>query len=188
MNELKQNPSTKKFNPSKSFIAIICVLIGISGTLLAQNIAQNHQRNLWQKNFLGFHSDFFKDDFLFDDSDFFKEPPAIEEVFEKHRKAMKKAFEQSNKFDANQSKTLVSTKEDDKFFYYELSFLGLKKDEILVEIKDGELKFSGENKIDKKDVKSHQKFFYSFATPQTKAKKEPEIIKQDNKIIVKFLK
>jgi HSP20 family molecular chaperone IbpA len=193
MNKFNENPSKKKLNLSKTFIAIICVLIGISGTLLAQNISQKHHKNLWQKNLrqegiLRLHSDFFFDDFFLDDSDFFKEMSATKEVFEKHRKSMNKAFEQMDKSDANQSKTSVSTKEDDKFFYYELSFAGFKKDEVLAEVKDGELKFSGESKTDEKNTKSHQNFLYSFSTPQTKAKKEPEIIKQDNKIIVKFSK
>lgn len=182
MKKLNGKFSFKKFNPSNGFIAIICVLLGIGGTLLVQSVSQHHQRNLYHKNFLAWHHQFLDDDF------FDQHMASIEESFAKNRQAMQQAFERAEKSSDLANKSSVSTKEDDKFFYYELSFAGFKPEEVKTEAKDGELKFLGEKKVDEKGNKSQQRFSYFFSTPQTKNKKEPEIIKQDNKIIVKFAK
>ncbi len=197
----------KNFSPSKGFIATISVLLGISATILAQNIAKNRKDNLLQqrleRKWQGFYTilDFdhqkFDDALFFDETNFFKEmqlaQKSINEVFENHRKKINQAFKESeSKANKNSSATSVLKREDNQNYYYELSFTGFNKEDILVTIKSGFLTFSAKNEKENKskDQKSYAaaKFNYSFSLPEYDEKKEPEILRQEDKIVVKLAK
>ena len=111
----------------------------------------------------------------------------MDEVLSAHKKQMAEILEQATKSDSNGNKTSILSHQDNKNYIYELNFSGFKKEEIIVEIKDKNLVFSA--KKEKKDNNSQNlsSFYYSFSLPKDAAA-VPEIVKEDNKIIVKFSK
>lgn len=180
--------SWKEFSPSKPFIATSCVLLGIGVTLIAQNLTKNHQNYLVIRNHFPFPSSI-----AFADDDFFDQIEEMEKEMAQHRKNIRKVFEDAEKKSAASSTSKVYSSEDDKNYFYHLDFLGFKKEEIVVGIKDNSVSFSAESKKSGEDknnsVSSHStSFHYSFSVPQYDTKKEPEIIRKDNQIVVKLAK
>jgi HSP20 family molecular chaperone IbpA len=108
---------------------------------------------------------------------------------------MENIFAQAQK-NGELNQTSVSSREDENFYYYELNFSGFNKEEISVKIENNSLTFAAQNKKEisqvKKEDKNHKdsssSFYYSFSLTQFDNKKEPKIIRQDNKIIVKLSK
>ena len=206
MTEINQNPQNlkqkncslkklktcwQKFHPSKPFIAVSFVLLGVGATLIAQNFSKTRQQYLViQDNFPFFSR------VAFADNDFFAEMREMERKMNQdlanHQKYMREIFDKAQK-DSNQSNvSQVTSSEDADNYYYQLDFSGFKKEEIVVAIKDNVLSFSAENKKSEnsKDLSSTSSasFHYSFAVPQYNFKKELEIIRKDNQIIVKLMK
>ncbi len=181
----------KSFFSSKVFIAIIFTLIGVGATLLALDIGENKKH---PKNSLGdidkmieqhsqkMLSDLGNDAIL---ADMTGMGGKMDEVLLAHKKQMAKILEQATKSDSNGNKTSILSHQDNKNYIYELNFSGFKKEDIIVEIKDKNLGFSA--KKEKKDNNSQNLsgFYYSFSLPKDAAA-VPEIVKEDNKIIVKF--
>jgi HSP20 family molecular chaperone IbpA len=183
----------KSFFSSKVFIAIIFTLIGVGATLLALDIGENkkHPKNplgdidkMIEQHSQKMLSDLGNDAILADMTGMGEK---MDEVLLAHKKQMAKILEQATKSDSNGNKTSILSHQDNKNYIYELNFSGFKKEDIIVEIKDKNLGFSA--KKEKKDNNSQNLsgFYYSFSLPKDAAA-VPEIVKEDNKIIVKFSK
>lgn len=165
----KVKSSWQNFNPSKTFIASTCLLLGIALTLLVQN---SHRKS----------NDIFSEMVLMDKK--------MNEVFYNHRKHMNQMFEEVQKKSTNRSE--VVQRENDDSYFYELDFSGFKKEDIVVAVKGNLVTFSAENKRtaggERKNAYSTSSFYYSFLAPQYDVSKEPEITRLDGKIIVKLSK
>lgn len=178
----KIKSSFKSVFSSKIAIAIIFLIIGVYATLFTQSAAKD------------------KVDYFFDEpfggGSVFKEMEMMEKrmnkVFIGHRKAMEEAFKKAEKNSGQVTKAEISNHEDADIYFYELSFSGFKKEEIQVLIKDNILTFSAQQKLnnEKKNQEFHSSsdFYYSFLVPKYDVKKAPEIIREDNKILVKLFK
>lgn len=205
MTNINQNPETPKicltkkikscwqnFHPSKPFIATSCILLGIAATLITQNIfkpSYNHHHQM-VRNFFPYPS------FAFADDDFFADiremEAAIHQDFLNHQKRMREIFADVERHSGNNNVARVSSSEDADNYYYQIDFSGFTKEEIVVGVKDNILSFAAENKKSGNDknaeINSSSNFHYSFSIPQYNHKKEPEIIRKDNQIIVKLAK
>jgi HSP20 family protein len=189
---------------SKGFVAIIFFIVGAGGVLLAQNIMQSRADNLAEKQLTDLRDWYnqhqgaisIKDDPLFGDKGMFAEmdnmKKKINQAFQAHQKHMVDVMKEAQKNGANVSKTSVSNREDDQNYYYQLNFSGFKKEDVAVEIKDNVLTFSAKNEQENDDKKqkfsSASSFKYSFSVPEYNTKKEPEIVRENDKITVKFAK
>lgn len=180
---------------SRTFIVLVSILIGSGATLLAQNIASSKASDS-DNRFLQSNKSEFNQNLFPDHSAIFAEMEAMEkrmnEVFKANHEYMKAAFDKASKNNTNINQATISSKQDDNFYYYELNFSGFNKQDIMVGVKDNILTFSAQNKkesVDKKqEISASSNFHYSFMVPEYDQKKEPEIIREDNKIIVKLNK
>ena len=162
---LRVKNALKNFSPSKTFIALTCITLGIGATLLAQNVVKAQQP---------------RDPLL----NIFAEMAAMEknmnEVFASHQKQMDEIFAQAKK-SGPASKSQVSSRQDKDNYYYELSFSGFKKEDVAVQFKDRVLTLSA---VSGKEDQGATSFNYSFLAPQADVKKEPEVVRSDDKIVV----
>ena len=229
LNNLKAE--CKTINCSKIFIATLFLLIGIIGTILAQNLinqtsgqskkerVQNQQIKIlqaWSQEVSKWMNDFHRKEMerssrFFEDfySNPFRQPsdPFVE--MEKIHQKMRKNFANYDKLFGDNfyigkpdnynplfNQTSVSQREDEDFLYYQLNFSGFNKDEIITTVKDNHLSFSGKKEQkeqeDKNSAKSESNltsnFYYSFFVPKYVDTENPEIKKEEEKIIVKFPK
>ena len=189
--------SFKSLFLSKKFIALICILLGASAVLLMQNIASSKTNSSdnavlsGQKNIAEINGNLFPDNRAI-----FAEMDAMEkrmnDVFRAHHEYMKSVFDRAAKGNAEINQANVFLKEDNNFYYYELNFSGFKKQDVAVGIKDNILTFSAQSKKEQDNKKqksqSSSNFHYSLMVPEYNSKKDPEIIREDNKIIVKLSK
>lgn len=190
----KIKSSFKSCFASKSAIAIIFAIMGVFGTVLAQGSSQdnnNYYFDDFDKMVSDHHKRMFENNSFLNNNDILKEMELMNkkmsEVIEKQQKEIEKALKKADK-NGSAVRTSVSSKEDDDNYYYELNFSGLKKEEIAVEVKDNILNFSAQQ-IDEsknKNQKSYTSsdFYYSFSVPQYDSKKNPAIVRLDNKISV----
>ena len=177
----------QNFSPSKLFIATAFITIGIAATLITQNFFKSRQNYFLIRNHFPFEPDIaFLDDVFFNQIEAMQKQ--MEKTFADHRKHANEILDSSNL--TNKSK--VSSIEDDKNYFYQLDFSGFKKEDIVVSVNNNSVSFSAENKKFKSDKAQEQQvqgsFYYSFLVPQYDGKKEPEIIRKDNQVIVKLAK
>ena len=208
----KKSSSCKSRYSSRVFVLAILTLLSICGATLAHDIGKNKNGDDIFKVSEGFHRNLYqtteeqhKQAFaMFGDDDIFKEMTQMQKnmdtMFENHHKRIVKMIDEAKKNSlkngakntANAQRTSVISREDKDNYYYDLSFFGFKKEDISVAIKDNNLSFSLQKNQnnDTKDQKlqSSSSFYYSFSVPEHNNKIEPEIIKQDDKIVVKFVK
>ena len=187
----------KSFFLSKIFIAAISILIGAVAVLIVQNMARSKTNNI-EKVMLNQQRDIaeFNRNLFPDNSAIFAEMEAMEkrmnDIFKANHEHMKAVFDQANKGNVQMNRAAISTKEDNNFYYYELNFSGFNKQDIVVGIKDNILTFLAQSKKENKDKKqkseSSSNFHYSFLVPEYDLKKDPEIIREENKITVKLSK
>lgn len=183
----KAKPHCKKVISSKIFIAITFTLLGICGTVLAKG--KDNQQMVesfptWPDSYDKKFGTIFNDDIFVEMQEMQKR---MDKVFSDHQEYMAKAFAESKK--SNATKTSIAQKEDDDNYYYELNFAGFKKDDVVVSLKDDILTFSAAKKSDEKAKEQYaSNFYYSFSVPQRNEKIEPQITKEDNKVIVKLAK
>lgn len=178
----KIKSSFKSVFSSRIAIAIIFAIIGIYATLFTQSAA--HEK-----------ADYFFDE-IGGNNSVFKEMEEMEKrmnkVFIGHRKAIEEAFKKSEKSHIQNTNAQISSHEDEENYYYELNFSGFKKEEIKVLIKDNILTFSAQQKWnnEKKNQENYSSsdFYYSISVPKYDVKKEPEIIRAEDKIVVKLFK
>jgi HSP20 family molecular chaperone IbpA len=184
----------KSFFSSKIFIAVSFTLIGATTAVLAHNIKERKLSSTSKfEDFDKVISEHRKKMLEnFDNNSIFAEIEAIdkkmEEIFKAHHKHIRDSFEKDSKYSENSNKTAVFSHQDEKYYYYELSFSGFKKEDVSVEIKNNILTFSAKEKEENKEKKQYlaANFFYSFSLPQYDNKHQPEIIREDKKIIVKL--
>jgi len=188
----------KKIISSKIIFASIFLIIG---SLVTYSCQQHQDSKPYKKSH---HSHFFHD---FDDDlndDFFAEfdemHERMERAFKNHRKIMRQSFEENGKIiDTSKiSKIQASLQhfEDEKFHNFELQFSGIKPEEINVIFEKGYLVFSSKKAeivSTKDDIQSTQSsssadFYYASYLPEYDEKIAPEIIKNNEKILVKLLK
>ena len=193
---MTKNPNDKsckfreKLNSvSKIFIAAFFVLVGVIGTLLAQQVGRDPNKNFAKQNFENVQQDF--DDF-FDDDDFAQDMKEMEQnvnkIIHAHQRRMEKAFKNFHDHALQNGETEISAKEDNEAYFYELEFSHFKKDEINIEFKDKMLTFTASNKKSKDKNYASSSFYYSFLLPAADEKKAPEINREDDKITVKIPK
>ncbi len=202
---------------SKQFIALIFFLLGIGGAFLVQNfinkryydIYSNHSNyeqqiksiQAWQNEMDEWRDSFYtkidnRMDRVFDNfySSYFDPFYDMENL---HRK-MRDSFARFNNISSFivSNKVFVSMEEDKEYTYYKLNFSGFNKDQIDIKILDNVLSFSAntlevdkeKNKENPSEVKRGSNFYYSLPIAKNLDSKNPEISKEDNKIIVKFKK
>lgn len=196
---------------TKHLNALIFIAIGIFITLGFQTIKYRYEMAIVKKHLNNFYHDFDSDyvNFIDDQNDIEREVTRMQRrmdrIFSQHYN-----FFENNHF-KNQNQNLsginnssVKLHEDEKNFYYELSFNGFKKEEINVEIKDNILTFQAQSKIsDSNNEKNNNSqainnssFSYSFllsnfnssSTTSTDPASKADITKLDDKIIVKIPK
>ncbi len=185
----KAQKAWKEFSPSKTFIALSFLSIGVGATLITQNFFKpKYHDNFLSHHFPIYFSDAFANDDIFTEME--KMHQTMERNFAQHQERMAKIFSDLKKSDSNNTK--ITNSQDDQNYYYQLDFKGFKADEIQVSVKNNVISFVGEKKEDKNDknksANSSQNFRYSFSTPNYDLSKEPEIIKKDQQIIVKLAK
>ncbi len=190
----------KKIFGSKIFIAVIFTLVGVSGTVLAKTKDQKSSTELadaeFDWNIVQQHHQIFENDPFFQANGIFAEMAEMEKqmnkMFVNHQKNMQKLFHEAKDSGKINSQSSVIKNEDEKTHYYELNFSGFKKEDIAIKIENNSLTFSAKKEGEKtnKDYekKAQSSFYYSFSLPKYDNKKEPEIVREDNKIIVKLQK
>ncbi len=178
----------KNIFSSRIFIAIIFLTIGVAITNSCQKKSYHHSHN--------FYHSFFEDD-----EDFFTEFDEMhyrmQKAMHNHRKAMEREFMR----DLEENKSNLTTAslrqlEDEKFYNYELVFSGLKPQDINVLFENGYLIFSSnqaEIVNNQKPQENYQSsnsssFYYATNLPDYDNKIAPEIVKTNEKILVKFTK
>lgn len=193
------------FFQSKQAIAIIFLIIGIIITLTIQNytIHTNHlnrtindEQILWEKEVNRFINDLRKQEFYKPSiitNDLYYDPFDFFYNFEDIDKIIKHSSNQSS-LDSSSNTTSILQKEDKEFIYYQLNFDGYRKDDIYIKIENNQLEFSAKTSQSNEDKENSSKqflsssFLYSFRLPSNIDVNGQEIIKEDNKIIVKFKK
>lgn len=190
---------------TKYLNAVIFIAIGIVLTISFQTIKYRYEMAIVKKHLNNFYHDFDSDyvNFIDDQND-------IEREVNRMQRRMDRIFSQHHNFFENNhfknqnlnlsevNNSSVKLHEDDKSFYYELSFSGFKKEDINIEIKDNILTFQAQNKIssnnsnDQKNIseqiKSNSSFSYSFLLNNHNSTSPADITKLDDKIIVKIAK
>ncbi len=88
---------------------------------------------------------------------------------------------QAHNFSAN-----LTQKQDDNFHYYTLSFSGLNPQDIIVKTNNAELLFTANNNQQNENSSVNSSLYYSTSLPENYL--NPEIIKNNQEIVVKFKK
>lgn len=199
------------FKPSKTFIAITSLLIGIGSTVLAQNLSKKEPTKQYylsspsqdlnyqppkHKNpkHPPFTHNFFNDpdpfgNSIFDEID--KMQHHFDQIFESHRQHIHQNFK-NNLQNHQTHNSSISKQETKNSYIFELNFNGFNKDEITIEIKDKILNISANsNKKDKSKKHHHQSssnFYYSFFLNKLDQNQQPQIKRQKNNIIITLKK
>lgn len=186
------------FLRSPLFIAVAFTIIGFTAATFIYKTAQDRQKDLFiqdiyaAKDSDGIIETIRRNRNLFVtnlDHDFAALEREARAKFLHHQDLVKEAI--NNGSDSSGS-ARVSTREDDKNYFYELKFSGFDKDEIMVKTDNGMINFSANTKkeVNDKSRKSStsSSFSYSFVVPNYDKKVKPEIIKEDDRITVKFTK
>jgi len=185
----KYKKSLKNFQPSKTFIAISFMLIGIGGTVLAQNIVKEKRYYISSPKQDRYYDDPFEDVFFRD--------PFFEEIrhmrrefnreFRRHIHNWDHAFRR-NYYRPNNVDTKIVQQETKDEYIYELNYKGFKKEDIFVEIKDKNLIISAQK--DEKTAKfdSFSNFYYSFYVPDFDKKTKPDISRENSRITITLKK
>ncbi len=124
----------------------------------------------------------------------------MEEHFKRIREEQEKLFSDFN-FSQKDPLSLkesieIKTREDDKYKYVEIDSHDNNKDYLKVDIDNGLIRIYGEIKDEKKEDNDNHKMYSSFASSVSRTlsippgvnEKKAEILKEQNKIIVKFPK
>jgi HSP20 family molecular chaperone IbpA len=164
---------------SKVLCAIIFILLGSLITIFVQNYQQR------QRIFRSYYPDFY-------DRNFSEEmrlmEKRIDNILKNHNQYVMTSLSTNHTNNDRASKSEVAAKQDDNYYYYELNFSGFKQEDVRVDVKDNILTFKAENKKDSGNDYFSSNFYYSFSVPEYDVSKEPEIIRDDSKITVKFNK
>lgn len=194
---------TKTFNKiiySRIFIASLFLLIGSITTYSC-----NHKDN-YRKNYSYHH--FYEDDFDDFNNDFFREFEKLHHKMQKamnhNRKMMNQTFEENTQEITAQSNYSNSIKidaslhyvESNDFIEYQLNFSGINSEDINVIVENNYLIFNSKKSAiqslnnDKQTSQSNSvtNFYYATNLPTYDQKTAPEIIKTNDKILVRFKK
>jgi HSP20 family molecular chaperone IbpA len=184
----------KKIISSKIIFASIFLIIG---SLITYSCQQHQDQKPYKKRY---HSHFFhnfNDDFF---HDFDEMHEKMEQAFKNHRQIMRQTFDENEKvFDNSKTSKIQASLqhfEDKKSHNFELKFLGIKPEEINVLIEENYLVFSAKkadiistkNEDISTQSSSNADFYYATYLPKYDEKISPEIIKNNEKILVKLLK
>jgi len=187
----------KDFKPSKTFIGSVALLIGISGTLLAQNITNKtgikkyhptHPQEDIITNppqFPTHHNRLFNDNFF--DHSFFEEMNQIQREmdrsFRRQQARMEKIFYEKPRY-----KNFITKKETKDEYIYKLHFTGYKKEDIQIEVKNQTLNISANNSQKEQHQYSSSNFYYSFYLPKFDVTKQPQIARENGNITITLRK
>lgn len=155
---------------------LICALLGSLVTIFVQNYYHRQQEFVYYSNP------------NFNGRDVFEEMQVIERRLDNMMEANRQHMmnqDRSQMIHNNVFQSNIISKQDNDYYCYELSFSGFKKKDINIKVKDGILTLSSESK---EHDGSMSNFYYSFSLPEYDLKKEPQIIRNDGQIIVKFSK
>ena len=199
LKQIKNNikKQIKSFKPSKTFIAITSALVGISSTLLAQNIAQKSENKKYylsspkeDKKFHPphlphHHQHIFEDDFF--GHSIFEEmhqmQREMDRAFARQQARMEKIFHEIPK-----NKNSITQKETKDQYIYNLVFSGYKKEDIKIEIKDQTLEISANKSQKQEHQHKSSNFYYSFYLPKYDKSTKPIIEKTKDSITITLQK
>jgi len=183
---------------SKIFIAFLFTALGASGTVLAQTIIEHKKQardpfakidEALEENHKKILAEFGNDEIPKDLQEMQKR---MDETFRNNQQLIQEAIRSAENGDSKAAKINASSKEDEKNYYYEISFTDVKKEDVIVEIKNNNLTFRAQTKQEiqgKKGLSTKNlNFYYSFFIPQYDEKQEPEIAREEGKIVVKLKK
>ncbi|MCT4635414.1 MAG: Hsp20/alpha crystallin family protein [Rickettsiales bacterium] len=190
----KKNSSLSKlpaFLNSKASIGVICLLMGVGLTLLIQNYSnKNAKEAIYGNNKI--------EELLLNPFNFvpLQELDALNRRMEERFDYLDSYFDNFIKIEPTSYTRQASSSqnEDDDFIYYQINFDGYDKEDISIKIENSQLMFSAKTSQSNEDKENSSKqfmssnFLYSFRLPSNIYMENPEIIKEDNKIIVKFKK
>jgi HSP20 family molecular chaperone IbpA len=139
----------------------------------------------------------FENRWAFDDSGIFKEMEEIQKkmkiIFDNHQKQLQILQKELDKTSNKATKSKIAFSEVDDGYIYELTFSGFQKEEVVINVENNNLLIFANNQKNvglelenkKETVNS---FYYSFSLPDFDRNKQPEIMKLENKIIIKLIK
>ena len=139
----------------------------------------------------------FENRWAFDDSGIFKEMEEMQKkmkiIFDNHQKQLQTLQKEFDKTGNKPSKSKINFSEVDDGYIYELTFSGFQKEEVVINVENNNLLIFANNQKNvglelenkKETVNS---FYYSFSLPDFDRNKQPEIMKLENKIIIKLIK
>ena len=191
---LKFKKQLKNFNPSKTFIGTFALLIGVSTTLLAQNISQRtetkkyhltspkedrifHQPTLSHNSQHLFHDSFFSGSIFEEINQMQRE---IDRSIRMHQNKMEKIFHVKDK-----NKNSITKAETRDKYIYQLDIAGYEDEEIRIDVKDKTLTISANSS---QNQQRHSSFHYSFYLPKLNSKLKPQIERQKNILIITLSK
>ena len=139
----------------------------------------------------------FENRWAFDDSGIFKEMEEMQKkmkiIFDNHQKQLQILQKEFDKTGNKPSKSKINFSEVDDGYIYELTFSGFQKEEVVINVENNNLLiFANNQKNSGLELENKQEsvnsFYYSFSLPDFDRSKQPEIMKLENKIIVKLIK
>ena len=139
----------------------------------------------------------FENRWAFDDSGIFKEMEEMQKkmkiIFDNHQKQLQILQKEFDKTSNKASKSKIAFSEVDDGYIYKLTFSGFQKEEVIINVENNNLLIFANNQKNvglelenKKEVVNS--FYYSFSLPDFDRNKQPEIMKLENKIIIKLIK
>lgn len=194
-NSNKRNKFTKKISQifvnifsSRIFIAIIFL---ITGSMITNSCNKATHKYYYHHS----NDDIFEDDDIFVEFENFNKK--FYKAMQRHENLMKKAFEDNKNLNENTKiSASITQNQDENFYYYELNYNGIKPEDLNILIEKGFVVFTS-HKTDIKKVKeddnsinseSSSNFYYAINLPKYDEKIPAEIIKNNNKAIVKLKK
>ena len=171
------------------YLPIICALAFVFGFLFHKVIFSNSESSLsnndisnklyaHNEDFISFFDEFDKIDDEF--NKYFKEKHRfVENLAKKHK---------SNDVHRKNPNSSITTRYEDDSLIYKLNFSGFENDDIVIEIEKRDLVIKAESKKKVKNLISNSNFYYSFYISNDYNTKNPEIIRNNNNIIIKFNK
>lgn len=169
---------------SKKILLILLIIVSVVALVLAYLLARemNRKNEADFSRFFNHHS--FSDDVFADIQQIEKE---MDQAFESHQKVMKQMFKNAHssfKNHASSSSNLISVTTD-KSYEYSLSFSGVKKENVVVGVSNGILVISAKEEKSSNAKSQQTSFYYSLALPSD-AVGEPELTREDGKVLIKF--
>jgi HSP20 family molecular chaperone IbpA len=177
---IKETKFGCKCMPSSKFLsALIFFILGVCITVFVQNYRER------QRAFMLYYPGFYDRNFT---EEIRMMEKRIDDILKNHNQYLMTSLNTNQKNDSKVFKSEVFAKQDDNNYCYELNFSGFKKEDVVIDVKNNILTFKMDSKKDSNNNYLSSNFYYSFLVPDYDTSKGPDIVKNDDKIIVKFAK